>query len=354
MRARRAKTLFVTAVIAATAALATSAVEIARPSQERLFPSDEDCHASGPVRSIEIRAADEEADFADERSRTMTCRFDRNGHVIETLRYKEGYPEGKIAIERETSRYNEDGFLVETSMQSDILDKSSHPFTKRFGYDRYGRMIAGTMGEEGNVSHRFTFEYDNRGNLVKETSINPSGEAPDSREVLFSEFDSGNRLVYSHSTDGSFTRNGYDTSGRKVRTLSASGNQLKEERFTYDTKDRVTVVETKLGTIPENSDWSLALSELKLCSIALFRYNADGFETESRFTDAEGKITAFEQAEYDAQNSAIRHWTYQPLRPGQPRSEVPVIVDGAAHLLPGNSSLSKKNISTTTVVIGST
>ena len=152
--------------------------------------------------------------------------YDANGNLTETVWYKS---DGSV-YERELNEYSADGSLL-----------------RKTTYDRYGlkhSQIEYSLGktefiffdEMGNETEWYTNEYDDRGNMVKQTEFAPDGSITSGVERTYDQ--SNNPTSSAHFTAGVLTsrsKSEYDANGNCIKTeyYDGNGSLLKTQKIEY-------------------------------------------------------------------------------------------------------------------------
>lgn len=184
--------------------------------------------------------------------------YDENGDKIsETVTYPDKPDE---TLRREyTTQYQEDGSKIVTESQS-ILVKTGEavsPYTYEYEYSPEGLLLRKTGFENGNVDGEILYEYDENGNLIRQSGKN----APSIGRDLTKEFEYDESGNLTKQTD--FDDNGevegwstfeYDENGKEImkHVFTSTGDEprtyeLCQWEYEYDAEGRITQ-EWKEGT----------------------------------------------------------------------------------------------------------
>lgn len=184
--------------------------------------------------------------------------YDENGDKIsETVTYPDKPDE---TLRREyTTQHQEDGSKIVTESQS-ILVKTGEavsPYTYEYEYSPEGLLLRKTGFENGNVDGEILYEYDENGNLIRQSGKN----APSIGRDLTKEFEYDESGNLTKQTD--FDDNGevegwstfeYDENGKEImkHVFTSTGDEprtyeLCQWEYEYDAEGRITQ-EWKEGT----------------------------------------------------------------------------------------------------------
>ena len=190
-----------------------------------------------------------------------------------------------------------------------------------YEYDNINRVTEIATSKNNNVINQFEYEYDNNGNVIKETRNN--------NETSYS-YDSLNRLISVTYSDGSSVSYEYDATNNRTKETYSNGDvkdyvyndkyQLEEiklngetvDTFTYNETGAVTSHNTKTFTYDE---WDRMSGYSDGENTYTYKYDANGIRTQKNDKQYIVDINNNVVAETDSTGAVVEEtlWGHQPL-----------------------------------------
>lgn len=184
--------------------------------------------------------------------------YDENGDkVSETVTYPDK-PDETLCREYAT-QYQEDGSKIVTESQSMLVKtgETVSPYTYEYEYSPEGLLLRKTGLENGNVDGEILYEYDEDGNLIRQSGENAPSIGRDLTKEF--EYDENGNLTKQTDLDDNGEVEGwstfeYDENGKEImkHVFTSTGDEpdifeLCQWKYEYDAEGRV-IEEWKEGT----------------------------------------------------------------------------------------------------------
>ncbi|MCP4986708.1 MAG: hypothetical protein GY928_11825 [Colwellia sp.] len=227
----------------------------------KLFKGDELVYSQGRVGNIKLSA--------DAQGNKTTTEYDDYNNIIKVTN-----PDGSYRSASYHPAYNfasrivdENGNITEITYGDDGLPMEMveakgqlEQLTTQYSYDDNQQLISLTYSGQGSEDRTFTFEYDDYGNLTKETINNtitwryqdftPEGQAKKvidaNGHIWLYQYDAQERLTKETDPLGNSQHYQYDKVGNLVKYTDAKQNQF---TYSYNARDQIKTATDAFGKV---------------------------------------------------------------------------------------------------------
>lgn len=226
--------------------------EFSQQAQTQPSSAEEEKQAASAEPYVLIRETDTKSGIVTEYA------YDENGDKISETVNNPEKPDETLGLEY-TTQYQEDGSKIVTESQR-ILVKTGEaisPYTYEYEYSPEGLLLRKTGFENGNVDGEILYEYDEKGNLIRQSGKNAPSIGRDLTKEF--EYDENGNLTKQTDLDNQgevegWTTFEYDENGKEImkHVFNSAGMEpdtyeLCQWKYEYDGDGRV-IEEWKEGT----------------------------------------------------------------------------------------------------------